>query len=121
VYILAHLVEFLLFIRYHALLPFYLLRGSKPKLSPGWIGQLVYLQPSTFEYMCDIMIDDSRARKVLRSVTVSRHKDYMCLMHYMPDARYRPQWCTVQCIRYTVDEMQSGKAREGHGLQLKSD
>ncbi|KIM89269.1 hypothetical protein PILCRDRAFT_218982 [Piloderma croceum F 1598] len=100
VYILAHFVEFLLFIRYYALLPFYVLRGSKLRLYPEWMGQLVYMQPSTLEYMRDIVIDDSRAQKILG---------------------YRPQWSTVQCIRYTVDEMQSGRAREGHGLQLKSD
>ena len=122
VYTLAHVVEFLLFIRYYALLPFYVLCGSKLKLYPQWMGQLVYLQPSTLEYMRDVVVDDSRAQKILGSVIIQRPGClYLRLMLYVFDSRYRPQWSTVQCIRYTVDEMQSGRAREGHGLQLKSD
>jgi len=99
-YLVAHLVEFFLFVRYHALLPFYVLRGLKPSLDPRWMGQLVYLQPMTMEYTCnDFAIEDSRARKILG---------------------YRPQWSMAQCIRYTVDNIESGMARGGHGLQLKT-
>ncbi|KAF7978498.1 hypothetical protein HWV62_45649 [Athelia sp. TMB] len=67
-------------------------------LAPSWIGQLLLLQPATFEYWLDVVIDDSRARKLLG---------------------YRPQWDTVQVIKYTVDELESGRAQEGHGLELK--
>ncbi|KAF9468585.1 hypothetical protein BDZ94DRAFT_1245763 [Collybia nuda] len=99
IYLLAHLVEGFLYVRYHSLFCVYWLFGSQPTLVPSWMGQIVYLQPATFEYWSDIVIDDSRARKVLG---------------------YYPQWGTAQCIRYTVDEVQSGKAGTSHGLQLKS-
>ncbi|KAG6918315.1 hypothetical protein DXG01_015173 [Tephrocybe rancida] len=99
IYVLAHLVEALLFVRYHALLPLALFSGAKPRLAPRWMGQLVYLQPTTLEYLNNIIIDDSRARKVLG---------------------YRPQWSTAQCIRYAVEEVESGKTDSTHGLKLKS-
>ncbi|KAG5642667.1 hypothetical protein DXG03_002351 [Asterophora parasitica] len=65
IFILAHLVEASLFLRYHILLLFLFPFGIKPRLVPKWIGQLVYLQPATLEYLSDIVIDDSRAKKVL--------------------------------------------------------
>ncbi|KAF8073836.1 hypothetical protein FPV67DRAFT_1409535 [Lyophyllum atratum] len=99
IYILAHLVEACLFLRYHVLLLLFFPFGYTPGLVPKWIGQLVYLQPSTLEYLNHITLDDSRARKILG---------------------YRPQWSIAQCIRYTVDEVESGKTGATHGLQLKS-
>ncbi|KAF5382418.1 hypothetical protein D9615_002977 [Tricholomella constricta] len=98
-FILAHLVEALLFVRYHALLFLFFPLGIKPRLVPKWMGQLVYLQPTTLEYLSDIVLDDSRARKILG---------------------YRPQWSNAQCIRYAVDEVESGNTGTSHGLQLKS-
>lgn len=65
-YILAHLIEAFLFARYHLLLPFFLFFTSRqPQLTPKWMGQLVYLQPATLEYLNNVVIDDSRAKKVL--------------------------------------------------------
>lgn len=65
IYILAHLVEIFLYLRYYTLAPFYLLRSRELNLAPRWMGQLVLLQPATFEYWLDVVIDDSRARKIL--------------------------------------------------------
>lgn len=121
IYILAHLVELGLLIRYYSILPFAALRRSKPSLAPRWMGELQYLQPSTFQYMTDITIDDSRAREILGCVLQWTFEYFQQTDHYPTHSRYRPQWSTIQCIKYTVDEVQSGKAREGHGLQLKSD
>lgn len=67
-YILAHLIEAFLFLRYHVLLYLYLPFGARPSIIPRWMGQVVYLQPATLEYLNDITIDDSRARKVLGCV-----------------------------------------------------
>ncbi|KAF8895442.1 hypothetical protein BD779DRAFT_1499586 [Infundibulicybe gibba] len=99
IFILAHVIELLLALRYYTLLPF---TDSllKPSLNPKWLGQAVYLQPSTLEYMSDIVIDHSRARKLLG---------------------YQPQWETAQCVRYAVDEVQLGRTNRKHGLQLKSE
>ncbi|KAI0250751.1 hypothetical protein BJV78DRAFT_1127403 [Lactifluus subvellereus] len=96
-FILAHLVEALLFLRYYILLPFFALRGKRPSLTPRWIGELVYLQPATLQYMRDVVIDDSRARKMIG---------------------YKPQWQTTQIMKYTVDQLESGKTDVRHGLQL---
>ncbi|KAH7927636.1 NAD(P)-binding protein [Leucogyrophana mollusca] len=98
IFVLAHLVELFLFVRYHALLPFYLLVGKTPRPEPRWMGEAVYLQPATLEFMADIVIDDSRARRVLG---------------------YEPQWSPEQWIKYTVEEIQSSRTHAGHGLQLK--
>lgn len=65
IYILGHLVELFLYLRWYALAPFYQLRGRELSLTPRWMGQLVLLQPATFEYWLDVVIDDSRARKIL--------------------------------------------------------
>lgn len=73
IYILAHLIEALLFIRYHALYAIYWLFGSQPRLVPRWIGQVVYLQPATFAYLSDIVINDSRAKKILGYCPVILH------------------------------------------------
>ncbi|KIJ13024.1 hypothetical protein PAXINDRAFT_136533 [Paxillus involutus ATCC 200175] len=99
VLILAHVIEAFLFLRYHILLPFCLAVGRLPRPDPRWMGEGVYLQPATLEFMADITIDDSRARKVLG---------------------YMPKWAPEQWIKYTVDEVSSGRTHSGHGLQLKS-
>ncbi|KIJ64290.1 hypothetical protein HYDPIDRAFT_112276 [Hydnomerulius pinastri MD-312] len=97
--VLAHVIEAFLFLRYHILLPFYLLIGQTPRPDPRWMGETVYLQPATLEFLADITINDSRARRVLG---------------------YEPKWSPEQWIKYTVDEVQSGRTHAGHGLQLKS-
>ncbi|KZV62448.1 NAD(P)-binding protein [Peniophora sp. CONT] len=98
IWFLAHIVEAFLFLRYYLLLPFFALVGSRPSITPKWAGELIYLQPSTLEYMRDVVIDDSRAREMLG---------------------YCPQWTTEQAIRYTVDQVESGAVGGSHGLQLK--
>ncbi|KAI0345861.1 NAD(P)-binding protein [Trametopsis cervina] len=99
IYVLAHLIEGFLWSRYYVLLPIFLLfHGSKPNLTPRWMGDAVFLQPSTLEYMRDVVIDDSRARKVLG---------------------YRPLWSTAQAIRYTVEQLESGSVKAEHGLKVK--
>ncbi|EGN97982.1 hypothetical protein SERLA73DRAFT_74243 [Serpula lacrymans var. lacrymans S7.3] len=99
IFFLAHIVEFFIYLRYYILLPIYLLLTSRPPPpEPRWMGESVYLQPATLEFMADITIDDSRARRVLG---------------------YQAQWTTEQWIKYTVDEIQSDRNRGGHGLQLK--
>ena len=35
------------------------------------MGELIYIQPATLEYLRDVVIDDSRARKMIGSVTVT--------------------------------------------------
>ncbi|KAH9042074.1 hypothetical protein EDB85DRAFT_1917734 [Lactarius pseudohatsudake] len=62
------------------------LRGSGQVLTPKWMGQLIYIQPATLEYMRDVVIDDSRARKMIG---------------------YKPQWETAQTMKYTVDQLGS--------------
>ncbi|THH03532.1 hypothetical protein EW146_g10422 [Bondarzewia mesenterica] len=98
VFILAHIMEAFLFLRYHFLLPFCALFRSRPSLAPSWMSEYIYLQPTTLEYMRDVVIDDSRARKLIG---------------------YRPQWQTAQVIKYVVHEVESGKTTGQHGLQLK--
>ncbi|KAJ7653273.1 hypothetical protein DFH06DRAFT_1093557 [Mycena polygramma] len=94
-YIMAHLMELFLFLRYHFLLLF----GARPSLVPAWLGPAVFLQPATLEgQMIDLIIDDSRARKVLG---------------------YQPQWDVGQAIRYSVDEIQSGNVVADHGLKVQ--
>lgn len=63
VYILAHINELFLFIRYHALVLFF--SQSRLSVTPRWLGQFIYMQPETLQYLRDIDIDDSRAREVL--------------------------------------------------------
>ena len=65
IWVLAHVVEAFLFLLYYLLLPFFVLLGSRPSITPKWAGELIYLQPSTLEYMRDVVIDDSRARDKL--------------------------------------------------------
>ncbi|KAF9235919.1 hypothetical protein BU15DRAFT_89397 [Melanogaster broomeanus] len=100
VLILAHLIEALLFIRFHFLLPFYLVVGKTPRPDPRWMGESVYLQPATLEFMADITIDDSRARRVLG---------------------YRPKWAPEQWIKYTVDEVSVGPHKCGPWLTTQVD
>ncbi|TFY68576.1 hypothetical protein EVG20_g3501 [Dentipellis fragilis] len=100
IFVLAHAIELFLLVRYYVLLPFFFLLGSRPRLTPTWMGELIYLQPTTLEYMRDVVIDDARARKLIG---------------------YRPQWRTAQIVKYTVDQIESGKAPASHGLQLKQE
>ncbi|EJD34896.1 NAD(P)-binding protein [Auricularia subglabra TFB-10046 SS5] len=93
IFIISHLVELLLWIRYRVLSLF----TSSPSLVPGWIGQVAFLQPATLEYLTDVEIDDSRARRVLG---------------------YEPQWTMAQSIRYAVDEVCSGQATFGQHTGL---
>ncbi|KAH9065359.1 NAD-P-binding protein [Lactarius vividus] len=72
--LLAHAVEAFLFLRYHSLLPFFAITGKRPRLTPEWMGQLIYIQPATLEYMRDVVIDDSRARKMIGSVLLTPQK-----------------------------------------------
>ena len=65
IWVMAHIVEALLFLRYYLLLPVFAFVGSRPSVTPKWAGELIYLQPSTLEYMRDVVIDDARAREVL--------------------------------------------------------
>lgn len=97
IFLLAHVIEALLFLRYYFLLPFFALAGNRPSLAPEWMGKLIYIQPATLEYMRDVVIDDSRARKMIG---------------------YKPQWETAQTIKYTVDQLGSGGIGVHHGLQL---
>ncbi|KAJ7693988.1 hypothetical protein B0H16DRAFT_1651322 [Mycena metata] len=98
-YVLAHIMEAFLFLRYHFLLPFcFVFGGGRPSLLPRWLGPAIFLQPATLAgQMIDCIVDDSRAQKVLG---------------------YRPQWDVAQCIRYSVDEIQSGNVVADHGLKV---
>jgi hypothetical protein len=120
VFFLAHLIEALLFLRYHILLPFFALRGQKPGLTPRWIGQLVYLQPATLQYLRDVVIDDSRARKMIGYWS----NFLMQICYFYTDGHlensYKPQWQTAQIMKYTVDQLESGKTDGRHGLQVPS-
>ncbi|KAJ7919011.1 hypothetical protein B0H13DRAFT_2320919 [Mycena leptocephala] len=99
-YLLAHVMELFLFLRYHFLLPFFLLFGAHPSPIPQWLGSAVFLQPAMLDgQMIDLIIDDSRARKLLG---------------------YQPQWDVAQAIRYSVDEIQSGNVAAVHGLTVQS-
>ncbi|KAH7913357.1 hypothetical protein BJ138DRAFT_1146270 [Hygrophoropsis aurantiaca] len=98
IYVLAHVIEGFLYLRYQALRPIYSLMGKSLHPEPRWMGQAVYLQPATLEFMANVRIDDSRARRVLG---------------------YEPQWSPEQWIKYTVDEVQSNRTHAGHGLELK--
>ncbi|KAJ7049493.1 hypothetical protein C8F01DRAFT_1183475 [Mycena amicta] len=98
IYLMAHVMELFLFLRYFLLYPFTRIAGGKPSLTPHWLGTAVFLQPSTLDVqMLDTIIDDSRARKLLN---------------------YRPQWDLLQSIRYSVDEIQSGNAAAEHALKI---
>jgi len=100
IYILMHIIELFLLVRFYLLLPLHLVFfQSRPSVSPKWMGEVVYLQPVTMDLMMtDVFIDDSRARKLLG---------------------YQPQWTTAQAIRYTVDEFESGRATSS-GLLFRS-
>ncbi|EIW81395.1 NAD(P)-binding protein [Coniophora puteana RWD-64-598 SS2] len=100
-FVLAHLVEALLFVRFWALVPVYRLLwggGARPGADPGWMGEGVYLQPPLFEFLEDCVVDDARARRVLG---------------------YEPQWTVEATAKYAVDTMAREKAGGGHGLQMK--
>ncbi|KAN0125495.1 hypothetical protein V8E53_015465 [Lactarius tabidus] len=99
VFLLAHLVEASLFLRYYFLFPFFAIMRKRPSLTPKWMGELVYIQPATLEYLKDVVIDDSRARKMIG---------------------YKPQWDAAQTMKYTVDQLGSGEIAVRHGLQLSS-
>ncbi|KAJ7250508.1 hypothetical protein B0H12DRAFT_1202893 [Mycena haematopus] len=59
-YLLAHVMEAFLFLRYHFLLPFAVIFGSRPSLVPRWLGPAIFLQPATLEgQLIDLIIDDS--------------------------------------------------------------
>ncbi|KAF8581220.1 NAD(P)-binding protein [Ramaria rubella] len=100
IYILAHTLELFLYVRWHTLAPIYAILGKEtlPSLFPRWLGEAVYLQPATLEYLADVDIDDSRARGVLG---------------------YMPQWHMLQTIKNVVDEFESGSAGTKHGMQLR--
>lgn len=119
IYIFAHIVEAFLFLRYHFLLPFFAIFGTRPSLTPSWLGTVLFLQPATLEYMRDAVIDDSRARQVLRYVRLQHEAWYETTNTSLHIARYRPQWSAAQAIRYTVDQVQSGAASSTHGIQIK--
>ncbi|KAJ7715726.1 hypothetical protein DFH07DRAFT_762708 [Mycena maculata] len=98
-YLLAHAMEAFLWCRYHFLLSFATIFGTRPALVPRWLGPAVFLQPATLDgQLVDVIVDDSRARKILG---------------------YRPQWDVGQCIRYSVDEIQSGNVAAEHGLKVQ--
>ncbi|KAJ6535930.1 hypothetical protein DFH09DRAFT_97900 [Mycena vulgaris] len=100
-YMLAHVMELFLALRYMVLLPFtqIFMFGARPSLVPRWLGPAVFLQPATLDgQLIDLIIDDSRARKLLG---------------------YQPQWDVAQCIRYSVDEIQSGNVVADHGLKVQ--
>ena len=65
IFLLAHGVELLLFLRYYFLLPFFMIARRRPSLTPEWMGKLTHIQPAALEYMRDVVIDDSRARKMI--------------------------------------------------------
>ncbi|KAI0269892.1 hypothetical protein BC834DRAFT_819506, partial [Gloeopeniophorella convolvens] len=96
VFALAHAVEALCFLRYYLFLPFCAVLGQRPRLAPRWLGELVFLQPASLDYLRDVTIDDSKARKMIG---------------------YKPQWKTAQTIKYTVDKIESAKGGVRHGLQ----
>lgn len=81
--LIAHAVEALLYARFYVL---QLLCAvgvvRKPSVSPSWIGQTLFLQPSTFNNFFEFKLDDARARNVLG---------------------YRPQWGNAECA-FEVDE-----------------
>lgn len=88
------------------------------------MNEKVYLQPATLDYMRDVVIDDSRARRKIGWVSF-----FICLFSshcscalctdmehwYMRCdlSRYRPLWETVQIIKYAVDQVESGRVRRG--------
>ncbi|KAI0050382.1 NAD(P)-binding protein [Auriscalpium vulgare] len=99
IFVLAHVVEAFLYLRYYFLLPFFAVVGARPRLTPLWMGNVTFLQPVTLDYMRDVVIDDSRARKLIG---------------------YRPQWQAAQVMKYTVDQLRSGKASMQHGLKTRT-
>jgi len=79
IFLLAHVVEALLFLRYYFLLPFFAITRKRPSLTPEWMGKLIYIQPATLEYMRDVVIDDSRARKMIGFVLLTQQKLVRCI------------------------------------------
>ncbi|KAJ8508386.1 hypothetical protein ONZ45_g9335 [Pleurotus djamor] len=68
IYIAAHLIEAFLYLRYHVLYYYLGCRvffGTAPAILPKWMGEAIYLQPSTLNYFANVRIDDSRARELL--------------------------------------------------------
>ena len=57
--------------RYYFLFPFFVIMRKRPSLTPEWMGNMIYIQPATLEYMRDVVIDDSRARKMIGLVTLA--------------------------------------------------
>jgi hypothetical protein len=117
---LAHLVEALLSLRYHILLPFFALIGQKPSLTPRWIGQLVYMQPATLDYLRDAVIDDSRARKMIGYRHIILHNLILNTDVRTLGNSYKPQWQTAQIMKYTVDQLETGQTNGQHGLEMTS-
>ena len=115
IYIICHIIELFLFLRYYILLlPTYILSGGKeiPLANPKWLGEAVCLQPAMMDLMLvDVVIDDSKARKVLGSV--AHFLFFFSIPHINCCLRYKPQWETEQCIKYTVDEFESERMRRG--------
>lgn len=79
IFLRAHVVEALLFLRYYFLLPFFAIARKRPSLSPEWMGKLIYIQPATLEYLQDVVIDDSRARKMIGFVLLTQQKLVRCI------------------------------------------
>jgi hypothetical protein len=64
IFVLCHLIEMFMLLRHHFLK--IVLPSRKPTMEPRWLGQVVYMQPTTLALtLCEVDIDDSRARKVL--------------------------------------------------------
>lgn len=88
-FLLSHVVEALLFVRFHILQGLFLLGViSKPSITPKWIGQLLMLQPSTFCNLAEFKLDDQRARKALG---------------------YRPQWGNLEGIMDIAEKIKQEK------------
>jgi hypothetical protein len=117
IFLLAHVVEVFLFLRFYFLLPFFAVMGKRPSLTPKWMGQLIYIQPTTLEYMRDVVIDDLRARKMIGFVPLSKRSTVALTDK---SNRYNPQWETAQTMKYTVDQMGYRGNDLRHGLQLSS-
>ncbi|KAJ8508388.1 hypothetical protein ONZ45_g9333 [Pleurotus djamor] len=92
IYIVAHLIEAFLYLRYHILqLVCHILGYNTPALRPKWMGDASLLQPSMLDYFQNVYLDDSRARNLLG---------------------YRPQWSLAQTIKYTVEKLVAIDPRE---------
>ncbi|KIJ34540.1 hypothetical protein M422DRAFT_69935 [Sphaerobolus stellatus SS14] len=98
--ILSHIIEAFLFARYHLLLFIFRITAQKrkPSLAPSWIGQGIFLQPATLEYFSDVIIDDSRARKLLG---------------------HKPQWGMLETIKNVVDDFEAETSGKKYGLGVE--